>query len=67
MPVILPQETGAKWLGEKSADKDGLQSLLEPFPAERMKMYSISTRVNSVKNGDAGPIEPMMATDGVSA
>jgi hypothetical protein len=29
-----------------------------------MRAYSISTRVNSVKNDDAGPIEAMMAAGG---
>jgi putative SOS response-associated peptidase YedK len=65
MPVILPQETWARWVGEDDAGKDELQSLLKPYPAERMRTYSISTRVNSAKNDDAGLIEPMMATGGV--
>jgi hypothetical protein len=43
-----------------------MQSLLKPYPAERMRAYSISTRVNSVKNDDAGLIEPMMATGGIA-
>jgi len=67
MPVILPQDAWATWLGEEAAEKDALQSLLQPFPAERMKVFSVSTRVNSVKNDDAGLIEPMMATGGLSA
>jgi putative SOS response-associated peptidase YedK len=64
MPVILPSEVWARWLGEEEAGKDELQSLLKPCPAERIRAYSISTRVNSVKNDDAGLIEPMMATGG---
>jgi len=67
MPVILAQDAWAKWLGEEAAEKDALQGLLQPFPAERMKVFSVSTRVNSVKNDDAGLIEPMMATGGLSA
>jgi putative SOS response-associated peptidase YedK len=66
MPVILPPEAWARWLGEEAADRGELQSLLKPHPAERMKAYSISTRVNSVKNDDAGLIEPMMATGGIA-
>ncbi|MGO8920248.1 MAG: SOS response-associated peptidase [Stellaceae bacterium] len=50
MPVILPREAWAKWLGEEPAHKDELLALLTPFPAERMRAYPISTRVNSVKN-----------------
>jgi putative SOS response-associated peptidase YedK len=65
MPVILPREAWARWLGEEEADRDELQSLLKPYPAQRMSAYPVSTRVNSVKNDDAGLIEPMMASGDV--
>ena len=52
MPVILPREAWAKWLGEESAFADELRALLKPYPAERMRAYPISTRVNSVKNDE---------------
>jgi putative SOS response-associated peptidase YedK len=35
VPVILPREAWARWLGEEEADRDELQSLLKPYPAER--------------------------------
>jgi putative SOS response-associated peptidase YedK len=66
MPVILPREAWAMWLGEEPADEGSLRGLLKPFPAERMRTYPISTRVNSVKNDDAALIEPVMAAGGVS-
>ena len=50
MPVMLPRGAWSRWLGEESADKDELLALLKPFPAERMRAYPISTKVNSVKN-----------------
>ena len=53
MPVILPREAWARWLGEEPAEPEELKSLLKPYPAERMKAYPISTRVNGVKNDDA--------------
>jgi putative SOS response-associated peptidase YedK len=57
MPVILPEECHAKWLGEV---KDGdLKELLKPYPADRMKMWPIGPRVNSPKNDDAELIEPL--------
>jgi putative SOS response-associated peptidase YedK len=60
MPVILAEEYHAKWLGEL---EDGdLKELLKPFPAERMKMWPISSRVNSPKNDDeaiVAPVEPL--------
>jgi len=35
--------------------------LLKPFPADRMRVYSVGRRVNSVKNDDAGLLDPVMA------
>jgi putative SOS response-associated peptidase YedK len=66
MPVILPREAWAKWLGEEPALTDELLALLTPFAAARMRAYSISTRVNSVKNDDPSLIEPMMAAGGIA-
>ena len=37
MPVILPEEHHAKWLGE-TEDGD-LKELLKPYPADEMKMW----------------------------
>jgi putative SOS response-associated peptidase YedK len=65
MPVILPREAWSTWLEDEQATTDALLGLLRPYPTERMRVYSISSRVNSVKNDDAGLIEPMMATGGV--
>ncbi|MGO8918245.1 MAG: SOS response-associated peptidase [Stellaceae bacterium] len=65
MPVILPPEAWSRWLGEEPVEKAELQALLKPFPAERMRAYPVSTRVNSVKNDDAGLLEPMMAEGGI--
>jgi putative SOS response-associated peptidase YedK len=56
MPVILPEEHHAAWLGETGAKE--LKSLLRPFPAEAMKMWEISPRVNSPKNNDAELLRP---------
>jgi putative SOS response-associated peptidase YedK len=50
MPVILPQEAWARWLGKEPAEKDELQALLIPYPTARMRAYPVSTRVNSPKN-----------------
>jgi hypothetical protein len=52
MPVILPREAWAAWLGEEPADKDALLALLKPLPAERMRAYPVSTKVNSVTNDE---------------
>ena len=57
MPVILPEEEHAKWLGE--VEDGDLKSLLKPFPADRMRIWAISPRVNSPKNNDPGIIVPI--------
>jgi len=44
MPVILPVEHHAAWLGE--VEDGDLKALLNPFPAEDMKMWPISPKNN---------------------
>ncbi|MFN4294249.1 MAG: SOS response-associated peptidase [Thermoflexales bacterium] len=58
MAAILPPEREADWLSHDHDDATFLQSLLQPFPAERMKCYPVSSRVNNVKNDDPALIEP---------
>ena len=65
MPVILPRAAWAPWLGEAAADPAALNALLQPYPAERMRLYPVGPRVNSVKNDDPTLIEPVMATAGL--
>jgi putative SOS response-associated peptidase YedK len=56
MPVILPEEHHAAWLGEISVPD--LKPLLRPFPASEMKMLEISPRVNRPENNDPEIIRP---------
>ena len=55
MPVILRPEDYDRWLGIEPDPRD----LLHPFPAELMRMWPISTRVNSPKNDDPDLITPV--------
>jgi putative SOS response-associated peptidase YedK len=48
MPVILPEERHDAWLSGEAG-----KEILVPYPAERMKAWPISSRVNSPKNNDA--------------
>ena len=66
MPVILPEDAWAEWLGEAPAAAGGLSRLLKPYPAERMRLYPVSPRVNSVKNDDSSLPEPLMAEGGIA-
>lgn len=38
MPVIIPQDKQSMWLDNANFEKSGLQSLLVPYPANRMEM-----------------------------
>jgi putative SOS response-associated peptidase YedK len=57
MPVILPEEHHAKWLGE--VENGDIKELLKLFPAEGMQIWPISPRVNDPKNNDEGILKPI--------
>ena len=57
MPVILPVEHHAVWLSE--IEGGDLKALLKPYPAEQMKMWPVSSRVNSPKNNDPQLLDPI--------
>ena len=55
MPVILPRGRERDWLNPGGGVVE-LLDLLRPYPAELMSAYAVSTRVNSVRNDEAGLI-----------
>jgi putative SOS response-associated peptidase YedK len=60
MPVILAPSDYARWLGEEPDPR----GLMRQFPADLMRMWPISTRVNKPENDDPSIIEPIdLATD----
>jgi len=58
MPAILAPDDYDRWLSEEPDPRD----LLRPFPADLMRMWPISTRVNKPENDDATIIEPVELT-----
>src|ERR1700680_4907055 len=54
MPVILPEEHHDAWLSGEAG-----KEILVPYPADRMKAWPVSARVNSPKNDDAEIIAPI--------
>ena len=54
MPVILPEEHHDSWLSGEAG-----KEILVPYPADRMKAWPISSRVNSPKNNDAEIVAPV--------
>jgi putative SOS response-associated peptidase YedK len=59
MPVILPGEAYKFWLSPGEVDPHQLQALLQPYPAEAMRAYPISTLVNSPANDSPACIQPV--------
>lgn len=56
MPVILPREAWAAWLGEEPAEPDGLLALLRPCPAEILASWPVGARVGRFSENDAALI-----------
>jgi hypothetical protein len=52
-PLILHSKDYGRWLSDEPDPSD----LLVPFPAEPMRMWPISTRVNKPKNDDPSIVE----------
>jgi putative SOS response-associated peptidase YedK len=55
MPLILAPSDYTRWL---SAEPDPGE-LMRPFPADPMRMWPISTRVNKPENDDPSVVEPI--------
>lgn len=53
MPVILSPDAYDLWLDPRLTNVQELHPLLKPYPAEAMRRYRVSQRVNHVKNDDA--------------
>jgi isoleucyl-tRNA synthetase len=54
MPVILAPADYERRLGKEPDPRD----LMRPYPAEPMRMWPISTRVNKPENDDPSIVEP---------
>ncbi len=55
MPLIIEPSDYARWLGEEPDPSD----LMRAFPAEPMRMWPISARVNKPENDDPSIVEPI--------
>ncbi len=56
MPAILAPTDYAAWLDPAN---DTPNALLTPYPAEKMRAYAVSRRVNNVKNDDPACAAPL--------
>lgn len=55
MPVIFDADMARNWLSESNPDK--LSRLLQPYPADEMECWPVSSRVNKAGIDDSGLIE----------
>jgi putative SOS response-associated peptidase YedK len=58
MPVILQPDDYDLWLDPKIQTADRLQPLLQPYPAEAMTYFPVSTLVNTPQIDDPRCVEP---------
>jgi putative SOS response-associated peptidase YedK len=56
MPVILEPGDYARWLAPVDPAKPPVE-LLRPFPAEKMRVWPVSSRVGNVRNNDSQLLE----------
>ncbi len=63
MPAIVAPSDYDAWLGKRDAETPELAALLRPYGGDDLAVLPVSTRVNSVKNDDAGLIEPLPGAD----
>jgi putative SOS response-associated peptidase YedK len=61
MPVILSKKAYRRWLDPLNQDLDELVALLQPYPADKMIAYPVSTLVNSTRNNSPECIRPAAA------
>ncbi len=61
MPVILPKEAYDEWLN--GDNEKSLLGMLKPFPDNKMKVYMVSDKVNSVKSEGPELIKPLIEQD----
>ena len=58
MPVVVERERFSEWL-DRASEPDRLRALVTPAPAGSLRFHAVSRRVNSVREDDAGLVEPV--------
>jgi putative SOS response-associated peptidase YedK len=56
MPVILPENAFNRWLSPIETDP---RDLLIPFPAGKMRLWPVSTQINSPRNDNISILDPL--------
>ena len=58
MPVILRREDEEEWVSRDVDDPLQVERLLQPYPADEMRLYPVSTAVNTTRNNGPELIAP---------
>lgn len=58
MPAILRREDEEEWVSHDALDPMEVEQFLRPYPEEGMRIYPVSTAVNSPRNNSPELIEP---------
>lgn len=59
MPVILRREDEDRWLNPDEVEAEPLLKRLQPYPADAMECYEISTNVNNPSHDDKRLLHPV--------
>jgi putative SOS response-associated peptidase YedK len=62
MPVILEKPDFPRWLASQPLTNQEAESLLRPSPAGSLVARQVSSRVNNVRNDDAGLIDEILSS-----
>jgi putative SOS response-associated peptidase YedK len=63
MPVLLPPNRWAAWLGETPATDSELKTMLKPYPGSAMAFWPVDRRVGNVKNDSPDLFTPVNHVD----
>lgn len=63
MPAILRREDEPEWLSREVTDPVQVERLLRPYPEDRIRLWAVSTAVNSVRNNGDDLLRPAEAQE----
>jgi putative SOS response-associated peptidase YedK len=59
MPMILDPEVALEWLHLEENHLDHAFTLLQPYPAERMEVYQVSSEINASRYDGPEAVTPV--------
>ncbi|HET8701413.1 MAG TPA: SOS response-associated peptidase [Nitrococcus sp.] len=59
MPVVIEAGSWRRWLDPRLQEREEIRAAIRHMPAEALRCWPVSTRVNSVRNDDRELIEPL--------